>query len=142
MALFWIILAVVFLIIEAITLGLSTIWCAIGCFVAAILASFNAPNWVQMLAMIIVSISLFTVYIIWIKPHFGKLRGEKDPTNADRVIDKVGTVIKDINVLDAVGQVKVNGQIWSATADKDIPMGKKVKVLEIRGVKLVVVEVD
>ncbi len=77
--------------------------------------------------------------MIWLKPQLDKLqRLQFKPTNADRVLDQEGIVIKSIDPLEGVGQVKVMGQIWSAKADQSIPEGTKVKVLRMEGVKIVV----
>lgn len=52
----------------------------------------------------------------------------------------MGIVTIDINSLEGVGQIKVDGEIWSAkTETNDIILkGTKVKILKIDGVKLIV----
>ena len=141
MWLLWLILTIVFMIVEAVTLGLTTAWCALGSFVAMILALCGLSTNVQIVVMLVVTIVSFIVSMIWIKPQVDKLtRKSKNPTNADRIIGQEGVVIKAINSVDGVGQVKVMGQVWSAKAAKDFAEGTKVKVISFEGVKIVVEE--
>ena len=142
MWLFWVILMVVFLVIEAAAMGLTTIWCAAGCLVAAILAAFNVDLWIQIVAMVLVSVALFILFIVWIKPNMKDIKKvDKEPTNADRLIGKEGIVTEAIEPIDAKGQIKVMGQVWSAVADGHIDKDAKVTVKGIKGVKLIVEQV-
>ncbi|MBR6880678.1 MAG: NfeD family protein [Clostridiales bacterium] len=137
----WLILLVVFLIIEAATLGLATIWCAAGCLVAMVLDLVGCSTTVQLIAMIAVSVICFVICMIWIKPMIDQRRmTAKEPTNADRVIGHEGIVIKTIDPIDGKGQVKVIGQTWSAKSGKSIPEGASIKVVGMEGVKLIVEE--
>ena len=139
MWLFWVILMVVFLVIEAAAMGLTTIWCAAGCLIAAILAACGAPIWVQILVMVLVSVALFILFIVWIKPNMKDIKKiDKVPTNADRLFGKEGIVIEEIDPIESKGQIKVMGQVWSATADKKIAKDARVVVKDIKGVKLIV----
>ena len=135
----WLVLTIIFAIIEAATLGLTTIWCAIGSFVAMILDLIGMSSSVQLIVFIVVSVVFFIVCMIWIKPQLDKKQTlQFKPTNADRVLGQEGIVVKAIDPMEAVGQVKVLGQLWSAKADMNIPEGTKIKVLRMEGVKLVV----
>ena len=137
------ILMAVFLVIEALTLGLTTVWCAAGCLVAAIMDLCGASHTAQLVAMVVVSIICFIICIIWIKPQLDKKNAERrEPTNADRLIGKEAVVIKTIDPIDGKGQVKAMGQIWSASADRNIPEGASVVVKSIQGVKLFVEKKD
>ena len=64
--------------------------------------------------------------------------GKSVATNAYSLIGKIGLVTVAISKLNATGQVKVNGEVWSAKADGDIAQGTEVEVLKIDGVKLIV----
>ncbi|MBO4242770.1 MAG: NfeD family protein [Clostridiales bacterium] len=133
----WAVLTVVFLIIEAITLGLTTIWCAAGCAVAAVLDLCGVSETVQLIAMVAVSVICFIICMIWVKPMLdAKHKRDLEPTNADRVLGKEGVVIKTIDPIEGKGQIKVMGQVWSAKADKVIEEGTKVKVISMEGVKV------
>ena len=54
----WLILLAILLVIEIITLGLTTIWFAGGAFVAFLIALLKGPVWLQILAFLVVSILL------------------------------------------------------------------------------------
>ena len=92
----------------------------------------------QVITMIAVSIVSFVICFIWIRPIIDRKGRGSVPTNADRVIGQEGIVIKDIDLIEGKGQVKVMGQVWSAKADGNIAEGAKVRVLSMEGVKLVV----
>ena len=137
----WLILTVVFAVIEAATLGLTTVWCAIGSAVAAVMAMFGAPVAAQLITMIVVSVVCFIICMIWIKPKLDAKHKLAEPTNADRVIGQEGIVIKAIDPIEGKGQVKVIGQTWSAKSNKAIAEGTKVKVTALEGVKIIVEEI-
>ena len=137
----WLILVIIFAAIEAATLGLATVWFAIGAGVAMVMDLCGAPVVAQVITMIVVSIISFIVCFIWIRPKIDRKGKVVEPTNADRVIGQEGIVIKAINPIDGKGQIKVMGQVWSAKAESPIEENSKVKVLSMEGVKLVVEEI-
>ena len=135
----WLILTVVFLVIEAVTLGLATVWCAAGSLVAMVMDFCGCSTTWQLIVMIVVSVVCFVICMVWIKPQFDKKQKNNfKPTNADRVLNQEGIVIKTINPIEGVGQIKVMGQIWSAKADEKLEEGTLVKVDRMEGVKLFV----
>lgn len=138
----WAILMVVFLIVEAFTLGLTTIWCAAGCIVAGIMDLCGASLTAQIIAMVAVSVICFIICMVLIRPMIDVRSKKKEPTNADRVIGQEAVVVKAIDPIEGKGQVKVMGQLWSAKASVDIPQGARVKILSMEGVKLVVEKID
>ncbi len=141
----WLILMVVFIVIEGITLGLTTVWCAVGSLAAAICAYFGANVGIQIAVMVIVSVVCFFICLKWIKPQLDARHEKKEnATNADRLFGEEAIVVKEINTLESRGQVKVRGDVWSAkTSDpeKVIPEGAKVRVIKTEGVKLLVEEI-
>ncbi len=133
----WLIIAVLSGVIEAITMGLTTIWFVFGALVAWVLYEFNAPFIAQLIAFIGVT----AILLYFTKPLVKKyLQVGKTRTNADSLIGEMGTVTKDIDTIKAQGQLEIRGQIWSAkTRDEElIPKDTVVEVLAIEGVKLVV----
>lgn len=134
---FWFITFLILLFIELITVNLVTIWFAIGSLGALITASITDMVVIQVIVFIILSV----VSLIVTKPIVKKIRTRKiTPTNLDRVIGKIGTVTKKITK-DSYGEVKVEGSIWTAKANKEIREKSQVKVLKIEGVKLLVEEI-
>ena len=136
---FWLIVLVVMLIIEAATTALATVWFAAGALVAMIMDLCGAPHNLQIIVMAAVSVVTFVICMIWIRPKLESLRRANiQRTNADRLIGMEGVVIVPVNPLEGKGQVKVEGQVWSAKAERAITEGTKVKIRAIEGVKLVV----
>jgi membrane protein implicated in regulation of membrane protease activity len=135
----WLVIAVVMIVIEVVTTGLATLWFAVGAIVAMIMDLCGAPFTAQIIVMAAVSIVSFALCMIWIRPKLESLRKKNiHRTNADRLIGREGTVIVPLDRTEGKGQVKVDGQIWSAKADVNIAEGVKVIVRSIEGVKLVV----
>lgn len=138
----WLFIAIASGVVEAITLGITTIWFVFGAIVAWILAEFNAPFIAQLLAFIVVSSTLLYFTKPLVKKYL-KVGGER--TNADSLIGEMGIVTEEINTIKAEGQVEIRGQIWSAkTVESEgiIKKDAKVEILEIQGVKLVVKKIS
>lgn len=128
---------VVFLIIEAVTAGVASIWFALGSICALIAALLGAPVWLQIVWFAVISVLTMVLTRPIIKKY---INGKTQPTNADRVIGMKATVREDIDNLAAKGSVLCDGKEWSArSADGGIiPSGKIVTVMAIEGVKLIV----
>lgn len=139
-ALIWIIIAIVSGVIEALTLGITTIWFVFGAIVAWVLAEFNMPFIVQILAFIVVS----GVLLYFTKPLVKRyLKVGRQRTNADALIGEFAIVTEGIDTLKAIGQVEIRGQVWSAKSTGElINRGEKVEIIDIQGVKLLVKRVD
>ena len=135
----WLIIFVVMVIIEAATTALATVWFAAGALVAMIMDLCGAPHNLQIIVMAAVSVVTFVICMIWIRPKLESLRrANVQRTNADRLIGMEGVVIVPVNPVEGKGQVKVEGQVWSAKSEDAIKEGTKVKIRAIEGVKLIV----
>ena len=137
MRIFWLAAFIAFAIGEAITVGLVSVWFAVGALAGLFAAALGAGLWLQ----ITVLLGLSALALALFKPLSGKfLRPKLSATNADRVIGASALVTETIDNSQAQGQVKVKGQIWSARSAQDIviPAGRDVKVLRIEGVKVIV----
>ncbi len=132
----WIILAVVFAVIEAFTLGIATIWFAIG----ALFAMLAAMIGVGLIGQIFIFLIASSVLIYFTRPLAKKyLKIGNTKTNVNSIVGLVGLVTKKIEPFNT-GQVKVSGQIWTAKSysNKEIEEGEEVKVIKVEGVKLIV----
>lgn len=134
----WLLLAAIFIVVEIITLGLTTIWFAGGAFIAAISGALGAPLVVQVLLFLAISI----VLLVLTRPIAVKhLDSKTEKTNSEALIGQSAMVIEDINNLKETGHAKINGMEWTARAKEDsdiIPEGTVVTVVDIQGVKLIV----
>lgn len=141
MALVWLIIAFVLAVIEAFSLGLTTIWFAGGSVVAVVAALLGASVPLQVVIFVVVSILLLVLTRPWAMKHF---KSTLENTNIDAVIGKEALLTKDISPFSA-GEAKLNGLTWVALAtDKNlsIPAGKAVRVDAVEGVKLIVTPVE
>jgi membrane protein implicated in regulation of membrane protease activity len=134
---FWLILTLVLAGIEAATLGLVTIWFAVG----ALFGFFGALAGISWVWQVILFIGSATVLLIYTRPVAVKyLNSRTNPTNVDRLVGEKGVVIEAIDTINGKGQVRVLGQVWSARSADGEPVGleAKVEVRGISGVKLIV----
>lgn len=142
MAAVWMALVIIFLVVELITVGLTTIWLAGGALVAFILAAVGAGFWLQLVAFFVVSF----VLIYFTRPFAMKyLNSRRTRTNSEELIGTVVKVTERIDNRAAKGTALVKGLEWSARAVSDDMIIEKdtlVKVLRIEGVKLIVEPVD
>lgn len=137
MTTFWIIAMVVFLVIEAVTVGIVSVWFAIGALFAMVTAMLGANLWVQITVFFVVS----AIALYFTRPLVKKFVNNKvEPTNADMLIGKECRVVETIDNLSGTGAVYVDGKTWTArTVDEEIiPEGQLVKAERIEGVKLIV----
>ena len=133
----WLAVAIIFIIIEAITVGLTTIWFAAGALVGLIPALLKVPVMAQIIIFLIVSLVLLGTTR---KVFVNKLKTGSQKTNVDALVGEEAVVLEDFTPFNT-GLVKVKGQNWTAVAvDKEatIKAGASVKVEAIEGVKLIV----
>lgn len=138
---FWLGLAILFGIVEAATLGLTSIWFALGALVAMVAALCKAHLLVQIALFVLVS----GVVIYFTRGLSNRLFNDKiQPTNADRILGQRCQVLEDIDNDQSTGVVKADGKIWSArsVSGKPISAGSTVIVRSIEGVKLMVTPVE
>lgn len=135
----WLVILAVLIIIEIVTLGLTTIWFAGGALVALVVSLLGGPLWLQLLLFLAISV----VLLVFTRPLAKKyMNANVQKTNVDSIPGKTGVVIQTIDNLKAEGQVMVDGMEWTAKAEgkERIEEGKVVKVKAVEGVKLIVEE--
>lgn len=135
--LLWSVLMLVFLIAEALSVALISVWFAVGAVLAIVSAIFGAPFWLQLLIFVAVS----GILVLAAKPLSEKMINRRAvQTNADRVLGRTAVVTQTVDNLLSTGQVRVLEQLWTArSADgKPIAVGTTVRVKEIQGVKVIV----
>ena len=136
--LLWLIVLAVLLIIEAITVGLTTIWFAGGALIAAVLSWMGMGIAVQWGAFLLISL----VLLIFTRPLAVRYMNRgMTKTNVDSLIGEKAVVIQEINNLAQTGQVRINDIEWMARTVSDeelIPANTVVEIEAVRGVKLIV----
>ena len=133
-AIMWLILLVVFLLVEAATVGVVSMWFAMGALAAMVTALLHGPVWLQTVLFVVVSTGL----LLSLRPLVRKyLSPNLTATNVDSVVGSTGIVTAAIDNVSAAGQVKLGAMEWTArsTSGQPIPVGTLVKVDKIEGVK-------
>ena len=136
-AIIWLVLLVVFLIAEAVTVTLVSLWFAVGALIALFAGLLGGPLWLQVLLFLAGS----TLSLFALRPLFRKyLRPKLTATNIDSVIGSIGLVTVSVDNASASGQVKLGAMEWTArsTSGDPISEGTLVRVDRIEGVKLLV----
>ena len=135
----WLVVLAILLVIEFLTLGLTTVWFAGGALVAFLVSLAGGPLWLQLLLFIAVSV----VLLLFTRPLAMKyLNKDLQKTNVDSIPGQKGIVTATIDNLKAEGQVTIQGMEWTARAKNGntIEKGKVVRVTAVEGVKLIVEE--
>ena len=136
-AILWLLLMVIFLVIEGISVMLWSTWFAAGALVSLILSLFKVSFPVQLVVFAVVSCGLLAL----LRPVVQKYVTPKIvKTNVDSVIGSQGTVLVAIDNIAAEGQVKLGAMYWTArsTTGEKIPEGKLIRVDRVEGVKVYV----
>lgn len=132
----WLIIAGICGILEIATDGFLMIWLAIGALVAMGVSFFVDSIVIQFATFLVVS----TILILFTRKLAKKIEPQTVATNVYTIIGKKATVSTAIDNIKGQGQVKVDGDMWSARNEVDeiIPEGSTVEILRIEGVKTVV----
>ena len=136
-AIVWFALMVLFMIIEAETVCLVSIWFAGGALAAFVASLLNGPYWLQAGLFFVVTALLLLSLRPITKKHFTP---RLTKTNLDSIIGSSGIVTADIDNVTATGQVKLGAMEWTArsTSGEPIPKGTQIVVDRIEGVKVFV----
>lgn len=140
----WIVAFILFLVLEAVTVGLFSIWFATGSL-AAFAVSFPCHNlalrtavFVQIFTFMVVTL----VALFFVRPIVqDKFTPKLVKTNTQALIGKEAVVTEVIDNRKEQGKVKVNGMDWTArsiVSNVAIQENDIVTVKEISGVKLIV----
>jgi len=135
----WLIISGFFIILEIITTGFLVFWFAMGALIAMVFSLFIDSIVAQTAIFLITS----TILLFATKPFAEKVSNSNKSvkTNAFSIEGKIGKVIKDIDPIEGTGQIKINGEIWSAKSNNDTYITKdtEVTINKIDGVKAIVI---
>lgn len=134
----WLLICIVLVIVEVTTMNLTTIWFAVGGFVAYLTGFVGVGFWGQFIVFVIVSLLM----LFFTRPVAQKyLNKDRIKTNAESLVGQTAQTTSCLNNREGFGSAVINGQEWSAISSDDniiIEKGEDVEILEVRGVKLVV----
>lgn len=133
----WLILLVVFLMMEASTVALVSIWCGFGALAALIASVCGAEIWLEC----VLFLSVTVIMLAALRPFVKRFINPKlEKTNADALIGSAGMVIAPIDNLQSTGKVKLGAMEWSARSTSGEPIGENtvIEVDRIEGAKVFV----
>ena len=99
---YWLVIFIVLLIIEIITMGLTTIWFALGALAAFLAGVFGFGTAVQVGVFLVVSLVLLALTRPVAVKYFNK---DRTKTNAESLIGQHGLVVEDVDTLKSTGRV-------------------------------------
>ena len=135
---FWLVLLIIFVVVECLTVGLVSIWFAGGALAAMLISMANVETIWQVITFLVVSALL----LLLTRPIAVKyFNSRKEKTNYQSIIGMVAKVTEKIDNFNQTGAAFVDGQEWTARAVEDastIEKGAFVTVVAIEGVKIIV----
>ncbi|MGR6835268.1 NfeD family protein [Syntrophomonas erecta] len=136
----WILIAIVCGTIEIFSAGFWFLWLAISAAVVALAVSLGALGSLESQLLVFAFLSL--ILIIFTRPLVMKfIRTEDTVSNFKALIGQHGISLTQINPI-KYGQVKVNGEVWTAASQEEIDADTRIIVTGIDGVKLLVKKSD
>lgn len=134
----WILISGFFVILEMMTVGFLVFWFAVGALFAMITSLF-IDNIIAQTTVFLISSSIF---ILLTRPLVEKFTKEDMvKTNAYSIIGKKAIVTKDIDSTYNSGQIRINGEVWSARSSEQghtYEKGSEVEIVSIDGVKAII----
>ena len=130
----WLIVAVVFAVAEVVNLSFYLFPFAIGAAGAAVVGLAGGALALELVVFAILTAASFTIVRPIARRHINMPPQLRTGTAA--LIGRTAIVTERIVNDDAVGKVRIDGEVWSARAyddDKVLEPGTRVHVMEIRG---------
>ena len=129
----WLILLVAFIVAEAATATLVSIWFCAGAAAALLLSAF-VPN---VLAQTAVFLVVSLVCLVLMRPQVRKKDAKAAvPTNADRNVGQTAEVIAAVEPA-RPGRARLSGVDWAARCDVPLAEGQLAEVVAVEGTTLV-----
>jgi membrane protein implicated in regulation of membrane protease activity len=134
----WLILLILFLVVEGITVGLVSIWLAGGALVALLLQLLGASIMLQILMFFLTSFAL----LVFTRPIVRRyLNVTHESTNCERFVGKYIKITERVDNMEGTGRAILDDQEWMVRAKVEgetFEVGEIVRIVEISGVKLLV----
>ena len=138
MMIYWLVIILILVIVEVVTINLTTIWYIVSGIIALISSIFTDSILIQFSIFVLIGTLLLVTTRKTLLIFF---KNKNEETNLDRVVNMTGIVTEKIEN-SKYGEVKVDGKKWTAYSEKELEEGTLIKVLKIEGVKLKVKKVE
>jgi membrane protein implicated in regulation of membrane protease activity len=124
---------------EILTAGFFLLPFAIGAAIAAVMAFLGVPVPVTLISFLVISV----IALIGLQ-RYTDTDDDQPAVGANRYADMTGTVLVGVSRVKGTGRVRVEAENWRATTDlpDEIPEGAEVKIVEVRGTRLIVAPID
>lgn len=137
-SIYWLGLFLILLVIEVLTMGLTTIWFA-GGSLAAFIVSLILGNMLEIEVAVFVIVSV--VLLLFTRPWAMRYLNRRTiRTNVESMIGSIVRVTEPVDNIMERGAAQTEGKTWTARAVSDditFEAGELAVVKEIRGVKLI-----
>jgi len=140
-AYFWLLVCVLLIAIEMATMGLTTIWFAVGSLGAYITALLGGGILLQLVVLILISL----VMLLFTRPVVVKYLQARTKTNVEGMAGKVAVITEPVNNLSGQGAAKVSGLIWTARSTDDnvtFSIDELAEIVSVKGNKLIIKKYD
>lgn len=132
----WAAAGLIAVVVEMFVLDFVLLMLAAAAGVAALLAFFGAPLWLQVAGFVVTAFVLLRALRPWLLRNLRK-RIPLEETNVHALVGRAVDVLADVDPRG--GQVKLAGEVWSArTTGGQIAVGQEARVVRIDGATAVV----
>ncbi|MGE5397198.1 MAG: NfeD family protein [Chitinophagales bacterium] len=132
----WLVIGILCGIVEVFTLGFWFLWLALGALLVSLGVKLGLLSGLGAQILVFAVITVF--FIVFTRPLVMKFFKTKEVrSNVDSLVGAIGLVTQEITPFQT-GQVKLNGEVWTASANQEIPENSRVVVRAIEGVKILV----
>ena len=133
----WLIFSGIFFVIEMFTVGFLVFWFGVAALLAMVVSFFVENVFIQSAIFLISS----SILLFATRPFVNKFaKTDNVKTNVFSIEGKIGKVIQEIDPIEGKGQIKINGEIWSAQSydNSRISQDTEVMIEKVNGVKAIV----
>lgn len=134
----WLGVIIVTIVVEIITVGLTSIWLTGGALVALIVCALGGHWGLQLTAFFVVTFLLLYFTRPWAIKH---INSNKIKTNYEEAIGREVRITEQVDNRQGTGKAIYNGMEWTARSSDDDTIfepEEQAKVTAVQGVKLIV----
>lgn len=140
-AILWLVLMVLFVLLEAGTVSMVSIWFAVGALAAMVASLLGAELWLQLVLFLVISAALLLSLRPLARRYFTPRLVK---TNVEAIVGQEGLVLERVDNTHATGRVKLGHVEWAArsTTGATLEAGTQIRVDKVEGVKVFVTQVE
>lgn len=140
----WLGIALLLGVVEVLTQGYFALWFALAALCTAALSTVVPSPTAQIVTWAVAASLLLATSRLWLRPVVPRRQApaavQKPPSaRRDELVGRRGVVVEPVHGL---GTVRVDGELWSARAERPLPAGTRVRVVDLDGTRLIVEEVE